>query len=523
MSLRRSSGVLLHPTSFPGRFGIGGLGESAYDFVDFLADSGQQLWQVLPLGPTGYGDSPYQALSVFAGNPLLISLDELIREGALSPSDVEDAPQFPVDRVDYGEVIRFKMPALRRSFQRFTTCASSVQRGEFSEFCDANCNWLNDFALFMALKDNFGGIAWTAWDRDIAAREPEAIRHWTKELDSQIRFHQYLQFQFFRQWLALKHYANSRGIRIIGDMPIFAAHDSADTWSHPELFHLDEQGNPAVMAGVPPDHFSPAGQLWGNPLYRWDVLAQNSYAWWIARFHAAFQLLDIVRVDHFRGFEAYWVVPAGEETAVAGQWVKGPGMDLFGAVEHALGKLAIIAEDLGFVTPEVKTLLEATGFPGMQVLQFAFDTDASNGFLPHNYERNCIVYTGTHDNDTTRGWFESQPEDRRGTVLQYLGTDGSQIHWDFIRLAFGSVAYMAVVPLQDVLGLGSEARMNYPGRASGNWTWRYTADMLTDEIAERLGMLAAVYGRTAEETDGEPCPPSMIFSPTLTIQKPLVN
>lgn len=495
MRSTRSSGILLHPTSLPGRFGIGDLGESAYQFVDFLEASGQRLWQVLPLGPTGYGDSPYQSFSAFAGNHLLISLDELVKEGALSPSDVEGAPQFPAERVDYGAVIDFKRPVLKRSFERFEASASPAQRGELSEFCETNRHWLDDFALFMALKDRFGGAPWNEWDTDIATRESEALGRWADELSDQITFHQYLQFQFFRQWLAVKRYANRRGIRIVGDIPIFVAYDSADAWANPDLFYFDEEGNPTVVAGVPPDYFSETGQLWGNPIYRWDVVAENGYAWWIERFRAAFRQVDIVRVDHFRGFEAYWEVPATEETAIKGRWVKGPGVDLFRAVEQTLGQLPIIAEDLGVITPEVEALRKSLGFPGMKVLQFAFNGDNGNEYLPHNYERDYVVYTGTHDNDTTRGWFESCPEDERDFALKYLGTDGGEIHWDLIRLAFSSVADMAVVPLQDVLGLGSEARMNYPSRASGNWTWRYTSDMLTDDMVARLRMLAEVYDR----------------------------
>ncbi len=496
----RSSGILLHPTSLSGSYGIGELGEPAYQFVDFLHASGQGLWQVLPLGPTGYGDSPYQAFSAFAGNPLLISLDELIKEGTLSQTDIAEAPRFPADRVDYGPVIEFKKGVLKRSFKRFKAGASWAQRGEFMAFCDANRYWLDDFALFMALKDHFNSAAWNEWDTNIAARDPDALEATARELDPQMELHRYLQFQFFRQWLALKRYANQRGIRVIGDIPIFVAYDSAEVWSNPGLFYLDEEGSPTVVAGVPPDYFSPTGQLWGNPLYRWDVLADEGYAWWIERFRAAFKLFDIVRVDHFRGFEAYWEVPATEKTAVKGRWVKGPGAALFRAVRKALGNVPIIAEDLGFVTPEVEELRESLGFPGMKVLQFAFDTDATNEFLPHNYERNCVVYTGTHDNDTTRGWFESRSDRERKRVLTYLGTDGREIHWDFIRLAFSSVANTAIVPLQDVLGLGSEARMNYPSRASGNWSWRCTPDALTDKIAARLCTLAEAYGRTSTDT-----------------------
>lgn len=498
MKFPRSGGILLHPTSLPGRFGIGDLGEPAYAFIDFLVAGGQQLWQVLPLGPTGYGDSPYQSFSAFAGNPLLISLEELIKEGSLSPSDVKDAPQFPADRVGYGDVIDFKRSVLNQSFKRFEKSASRAQRAEFAEFCESNRLWLDDFALFMALKDHFGGAPWNEWRADIATRQPEALERWTERLSDQIRFHQYVQFQFFRQWLAVKRYANQRGVRIIGDIPIFVAYDSADTWSNPDLFYLDEQGNPTAVAGVPPDYFSATGQLWGNPLYRWDVMAKNDYAWWIERFRATFRQVDTVRVDHFRGFEAYWEVPAGEETAVNGQWVKGPGADLFHAVEQALGKLPIIAEDLGVITPEVDELRMSMGFPGMKVLQFAFNGDNGNKYLPHNYERNYVVYTGTHDNDTTRGWFENAPREEREFALKYMGAGGREIHWDMIRLAFSSVANTAIVPLQDPLGLGTEARMNFPSRASGNWTWRYTADMLTDDIAARLRMLADVYDRITE-------------------------
>ncbi|MFQ5593324.1 MAG: 4-alpha-glucanotransferase [Anaerolineae bacterium] len=495
MTFPRSSGILLHPTSLPGLFGIGELGEPAYQFVDFLHASGQRLWQVLPLGPTGYGDSPYQSFSAFAGNPLLISLDELVKEGTLSSTDVADTPRLPANSVDYGRVIDCKMTLLRLSFKRFKAHASWAQRGEFMAFCDAYRDWLDDFVLFMALKDIFDGAAWNTWDADVAARDADAVSAVARELNNQMEFHRYLQFQFFRQWLALKRYANQRGIRIIGDIPIFAAYDSADTWSNPDLFYFDEDGTPTVVAGVPPDYFSPTGQLWGNPLYRWDVMAETGYAWWIERFRATFRLFDIVRVDHFRGFEAYWEVPATEKTAVKGRWVKGPGAELFHHVEQALGKLPIIAEDLGVITPEVEEMRAEFGFPGMKVLQFAFDTDSTNEFLPHNYERNCAVYTGTHDNDTTCGWFESRPAKEQSFVLKYLGSDGSEIHWDFIRLALSSVAHTAIVPLQDVFGLGNQARMNFPSRASGNWTWRYTPDLLTDEIGARLRTLSEVYGR----------------------------
>lgn len=479
----------------PCRFGIGELGAPAYEFVDFLAASKQRVWQVLPLGPTGYGDSPYQSFSAFAGNHLLISLDELVKEGALSPADVEDGPQFSTDRVDYGPVIEFKRSILQRSFEQFEATASRAQQGEFAQFRETNTHWLDDYALFMALKDHHGGRAWDEWDKDIATREPAAIECWHQELEGDVRVHKYLQFQFFRQWSAVKRYANQHGIQIVGDVPIFVAYDSADVWANPDLFYLDEAGSPTVVAGVPPDYFSETGQLWGNPIYRWERMADNGYAWWIERFRATFRQVDIVRVDHFRGFEAYWEVPASEETAINGQWVEGPGADFFHVIEEEFGKPPIIAEDLGVITPEVEALRKSFGFPGMKILQFAFNGDNGSDYLPHRYERNYVVYTGTHDNDTTRGWFESAPEGEREFTLKYLGTTGDEIHWDMIRLAFGSVANMAVVPLQDVFGLGTEARMNFPSRAGGNWTWRYTPDRLTDEAARRLAVLAEVYGR----------------------------
>lgn len=491
----RSSGVLLHPTSLPGRFGIGDLGEPAYRFVDFLVEARQSLWQVLPLGPTGYGDSPYQAFSSFAGNPLLISLEELVKEGALPSDALEVTPRFPDDRVSFGVVIEFKMAILRQSFHYFQEHASRAQRQEFARFCDAERGWLDDYALFMALKGHHAGAVWNTWEPKIARREPQALARWRQELATPVAFQQYLQYQFFRQWAAVKGYANRQGIRIVGDVPIFVAHDSADVWAHPELFYLDESGSPTVVAGVPPDYFSETGQLWGNPLYRWDVMAQDGYAWWIERMRMAFRLVDVIRLDHFRGFEGYWEVPATERTAVRGRWVKGPGAAFFQALQQALGDVPIIAEDLGVITPEVEALRDGFGFPGMKILQFAFATDSGNEFLPHNYPRHCVVYTGTHDNDTTVGWFHSAPEQERTYCLQYLGTDGREIHWDLIRLAMMSVADTVVFPLQDLLGLGTEARMNYPSRLGGNWAWRFTAEMLTEEIRDRLAGLTETYGR----------------------------
>ena len=491
----RASGILLHPTSLPGRFGIGDLGDAAYRFVDFLADSGQKLWQIMPLGPTSYGDSPYQALSAFAGNPLLISPERLLAEKYLAPWDLDGAPVFPEERVDYGPVIQFKQRMLRVSFAHFRATADDGQKAELAAFVRDHAAWLNDYALFAALKDQHRGAAWGQWERDIATRQPEAIERWRRELDGQIQFHQYVQFQFEKQWSALKAYANEKGVSIVGDIPIFVAYDSADAWANGKLFRFDADGAPTHVAGVPPDAFSPTGQLWGNPLYDWEAMAEDGYAWWIARFRRTLQTVDVIRLDHFRGFDACWEVSAGDATAENGQWVKTPGRELFGALQQALGPVRIIAEDLGVITPEVDALREEQGFPGMKVLQFAFGGDANHQYLPHTYEHGCVVYTGTHDNDTTLGWFDTLGEEERDAVCRYLGGRCEEINWELIRLATMSVADTAIFPLQDVLGAGSEGRMNTPGRAGGNWTWRYRDGALTAELAERLGALTRTYGR----------------------------
>jgi len=497
----RASGILLHPTSLPGRFGIGDLGQAAYRFVDFLADSRQHYWQIMPLGPTSYGDSPYQALSAFAGNPLLINLERLVEEHCLAPWDFDGAPAFPEQRVDYGPVIDFKLRLLRLSFENYRANASDAQKAELAAFIEDSHSWLDDYALFAALKDHHGGASWNTWEPDIATRLPAAVERWQPVVKKKIEFHQYAQFVFHKQWSRLKMYANERGIRIIGDIPIFVALDSADAWAHQDLFYCDAQGKPTLVAGVPPDYFSTTGQLWGNPLYRWDVMAQDGYAWWIARFKATLQQVDVVRLDHFRGFEAYWAVPAGEETAINGKWVKGPGADLFRAVEQALGQVPIIAEDLGLITPQVEALREELGFPGMKVLQFAFSGKPDHPYLPHNFERNCVVYTGTHDNDTTLGWLSTAGEQEHKALGQYLGGRGEALNWELIRLALMSVAHTAIIPLQDVLGVGSEGRMNTPGGASGNWRWRYSQDMLTATACDRLKTLTEAYGRAVEEEE----------------------
>jgi 4-alpha-glucanotransferase len=493
--LPRSSGILLHPASLPGGHGIGDLGDEAYRFVDVLVAAKQGLWQVLPLGPTGYGDSPYQCFSAFAGNPLLISPAQLIVDGLLAPDDLAAAPNFPADRVEYGPVIVYKRALLDTATRRFKAGADPGLDAAYDTFQREQALWLDDFALFMALKDAHHGAVWSAWEPGIAMRTPGALERWRRQLAESISDHKVVQFLFFRQWLALKRYANDRGVRLIGDMPIYVAYDSADVWSHPDLFFLNERGERTVVAGVPPDAFSATGQLWGNPLYRWDGMAEQGYAWWIERFRSVLSLADTVRIDHFIGFTRYWEVQADEATAENGRWVPGPGAAIALAVERALGPLPVIAEDLGLVTPEVEELRDRFDFPGMKVLQFAFGGDASHPYLPHNYSPNCVVHTGTHDNDTTVGWFTSAPPSERSFAQRYLARSGEDIAYDIIRLAMSSVADTVVVPLQDVLALGSEARMNVPGRPAGNWAWRFRPGMLLDRHVNRLREMVELYGR----------------------------
>ncbi len=511
--LIRASGILLHPTSFPGPYGIGDLGEAAYRFVDYLAAAGQSLWQVLPLGPTGYGDSPYASFSTFAGNPLLISLDLLVQEGDLARADLADPPDFPIDEVDYGWVIHWKMPLLEKAAHNFLSGADAERRADFDSFCEQEAGWLDDFALFMSVKeyydqkareeDVFGAMWSNYWDKDIALRKPKAVARWKKERAEDIAIRKVWQYYFFRQWADVRRYANDHGISIIGDIPIFVAPDSVDVWANRELFHLDKEGQPTVVAGVPPDYFSATGQLWGNPLYDWQAMAKRGYAWWIERIQATLKMVDIIRVDHFRGFEAYWEVPAGEETAVNGEWVKAPGQELFETVQSTLGQLPILAEDLGVITPEVEALRDAFNLPGMRVLQFAFDLkeyglNATNPFLPHNHAYNSVVYTGTHDNDTTRGWYEKLSDQEKDFIRRYMARSDKDIVWHFIRLAMASVARFAVIPFQDVLKLGSEARMNTPAILGGNWAWRYRAEALNSWSSDRLAELVALYGRDPE-------------------------
>ncbi len=486
--------MLLHPTSLPGVYGIGDLGPPAHAWVDALAAARQTWWQVLPLGPTGYGDSPYQCLSAFAGNSYLVAPEPLLEEGLLQPNDIGEA-RFPADRVDFGAAIHHKVALLHRAWDRFGGGGHRKLRAEFDSFRVANAAWLEDYALFKALKDAHGGACWLDWDDDLRRRKPAALSRARHRLQRVVEESAFRQFLFFSQWAALRQYAHERNVRFVGDVPIFVACDSADVWAHPELFQLDARQAPRVVAGVPPDYFSDTGQLWGNPIYDWERLRHDGFTWWIARLRAALSLVDRVRVDHFRGFEAYWEVPAGSPNAIPGRWVTGPGALLFEALHAALGELPIIAEDLGLITPAVDALREELGLPGMRVLQFAFAGDADDRFLPHNYVRNTVVYTGTHDNDTTRGWYAGLSEEARHPVRRYLGRDGRDIAWDFIRLAWGSVADWAIVPLQDVLDLGSEARMNTPATANGNWVWRCTAEQLAGPALERLGALTEIYGR----------------------------
>jgi len=484
---RRASGVLLHPTSLPSPYGIGDLGPGAYRWVDALATARQQWWQILPLAPTGYADSPYQCLSTFAGNFYLVSPDELIREGLLRREEASGAA-FPDDHTDFDSVIPFKVRLLTVAWGNFKRGLAAALRPDFEQFCQAEAGWLDDFALFMALKDAHGGASWLTWEQELRERQPQALARARILLADAVEQHRFRQFLFFRQWRALRTYAHNRGVKLIGDVPIFVAADSADVWSNPESFYLDEHRRPKVVAGVPPDYFSATGQLWGNPLYNWERLKETGYTWWVNRVRAAFGQVDLVRIDHFRGFEAYWEVPGGDKTAERGRWVKGPGSDLFTALAERLGALAIIAEDLGIITPEVHALRTLYNFPGMRILQFAFAGAVEERFLPHNYERNTVVYTGTHDNDTTRGWYLSATEAERAFTRRYLGQacDEATISWTLMHLAWASVADLAVAPLQDVLSLGSEARMNLPGQPSGWWRWRFAEPQLTGAVLDRL-------------------------------------
>ena len=509
MTFPRASGILLHPTSLPGPFGIGDLGSEAYRFVDFLQQSGQSLWQVLPLGPTGYGDSPYACYSAFAGNTLLISLERLLKENLLTKGDLADAPTFPAERVDFEKVHRFKESVLETAFRRFKANADPETNAAFNSFCEKERDWLDDYALFRALKDVHEGRSWNEWEAPLVGRDTAALTRAREELREETEAQKFYQFLFFKQWFELKTYCNDREIKLIGDIPIFVAQDSVDVWTNPDQFKLHSNGQPVVIAGVPPDYFSKTGQLWGNPLYNWEHMLVDGFKWWIKRVSATLHTVDIVRIDHFRGFAACWEIPGGDKTAERGQWVPAPGRELFTAIRKALGELPIIAEDLGVITPDVESLRDDFGFPGMRILQFGFSSDAKSIDLPHNYHRNVVVYTGTHDNDTAIGWFNSvagegstrdakQIEREREFCLKYLDTDGKEINWDLIRTVLASVANTAIVPLQDLLGLGTEARMNLPNSTSGNWSWRLESGALTEKLVQRLNGLTELYGRAPE-------------------------
>ncbi|HEU4887282.1 MAG TPA: 4-alpha-glucanotransferase [Thermoanaerobaculia bacterium] len=493
---RRAAGVLLHPTSLPGSYGVGELGDHVIAFLDWAQSAGMRIWQVLPLNPPGYGSSPYGCLSSFAGNPLLISTQRLLQDGLLTVDDVAEVPRFSDEHIEFDRVCDYKSALLRTSWSRFQESASDELRAELDAFLSApeQSEWLDDYALYMAIKAHSGDRPWWAWETPLRTRDAKALEGARLEHAEAIELWKYIQFLFFRHWTQIREAAHARGIRIMGDVPIYVAGDSADVWGNQELFQLGDDGQPTVVAGVPPDYFSVTGQRWGNPLYRWDVMREQGYRWWIARVRANLRFANVVRLDHFRGFVMYWEVPAEEPTAVHGRWMPGPGAALFDALRESLGELPLVAEDLGFITEDVNELRHAVGLPGMKILQFGFgDSDAH---LPHRMDPQTVVYTGTHDNDTARGWFDQATDEERDAALAYLGcTTADDIAPGLIRAAYTSVAETAIVPVQDILGLGSEARMNTPGDEKGNWTWRLAGGALTREDAARLRKLATLTGR----------------------------
>lgn len=491
----RRNGMLLPIASLPSPYGIGGFSKEAYEFIDLLEETGQKLWQILPLGPTSYGDSPYQSFSTFAGNPYFIDLDTLAEKGwltkeACEASDYGDNESY----IDYGRIYNSRFVLLKQAFLN----SDILSDEKFTEFCKANQHWLPDYALYMALKNQNDGKSWIEWEEEIRLRKPEAVEYYKKELEEECNFYEFLQYEFHEQWTKVKEYAHEKGIQIVGDVPIYVAFDSADTWANPELFQLDEKNLPLGVAGCPPDAFSATGQLWGNPLYNWAYHKKTGYDWWLKRIAYCFDLYDIVRIDHFRGFDEYYSIPYGDETAVNGHWEKGPGMDLFNTVKEKLGELDIIAEDLGFLTESVFQLLKDSGYPGMKVLQFAFDPSEDSDYLTYKYQRNCVVYTGTHDNDTTAGWFEKLSDRDREVALRYMNsfyTPKEEQHWDLIALAMRSTADTCIIPVQDFLGLGSEARINMPSTLGDNWKWRMTKGAFSEELKEKIRRMTKLYGR----------------------------
>ncbi len=504
MKFTRSSGIILHPTSLPGPDGIGDLGPEAYRWVNFIKECGLGLWQLLPLSPTGYGDSPYQSFSAFAGNPYLISPALLLEDDLLDAADLADRPDFPPDRVDYGPVIQWKLKLLDRAFARFEKAASPEIKRELAQFQASEASWLDDFALFMAIKESQGMQGWISWPKPLRMRDEKALQKFNAEHSEDIKRHIFRQFLFFRQWTKLHAYTNSLGIQIVGDIPIFVAFDSADAWANRHLFFMDKAGQPTFVAGVPPDYFSPTGQLWGNPIYQWDIHKETGYAWWIERIRATLKLYDIIRLDHFRGFAGYWEIPAGMPTAEVGRWAPGPGESLFIAIREALKDLPIIAEDLGEITPDVIELRENLGLPGMKILQFAFQTDPDDPFLPHNYPVNCVAYTGTHDNDTSVGWYKAAPEKERDFCRRYLARPAEDIAWDMIRAVWSSVAAFTLAPMQDFLSLDTEARMNLPGRLGGNWSWRVLPEQMNEKLSARIRETNFLYSRMLGQELAEP-------------------
>ena len=498
--------MLLHPTSLPTDYGIGDLGVNAYRFVDFLTRAGQTYWQILPLGPTGYGDSPYQCFSAFAGNANMISPELLVKDEFLTFDEINQKPDFPVDRVDFGKLYDWKNRILHLAYERFRQTTSVALRAAYETFCQTENSWLDDYALFRAVKKSQHQKLWLEWDAPLRLRDEKTLDKANENLRDEILEQKFQQWLFFRQWNDLKSYANERGVKIVGDIPIFVSLDSSDVWCNPSQFKLDEQNYPRVVAGVPPDYFSATGQLWGNPIYNWDAMLRDDFKWWVERVNAALKSVDIVRVDHFRGFAAAWEVPGADKTAVNGRWVNVPGKELFSALKNAFGDLPFWAEDLGVITPDVEDLRDSFGFPGMRVLQFAFGGDSASRDLPHNYIPNSVAYTGTHDNDTTVGWFHSHAgrdstrhaseiSREHNFCLTYLNSDGREIHWDFIRAVWESVSDTAIVPMQDLLGLGNEARMNLPASTIGNWNWRCRETDFSNETADRLREMTTTYGR----------------------------
>ncbi len=505
MKFNRSAGILLHPTSLPGKYGIGDLGKSAFEFVDFLKKARQSHWQIFPLGPTGYGDSPYQCFSAFAGNPLLVSPELLSEDGLLTPEDLKIRHQYDPQKIDFGSVIDYKNELFRKAYKTFLEKGYDIEE-TCGNFCEDNKAWLDDYALFMACKKEHNGSVWSNWEKDIAFREAGATEKWKTKLQVEVNYHKFIQFLFFKQWKAVKQYANDSGITIIGDLPIFIAYDSADLWANKKFYTVDSEGVLESVAGVPPDYFSATGQLWGNPLYKWDEMKKDGFNWWINRFRKMYQLVDIVRIDHFRGFEAYYEIPGGAETAEKGEWIKAPGDKLFLTLREELGDVPILAEDLGIITKEVEELRDKFEFPGMKILQFAFGKTGDRKFLPHNHIKNCVVYTGSHDNETTRGFFEREKESDSGIfqwAQKYLNYYGDDLCFEIIRTAYASVADIVIVPLQDILNLGNEARMNFPGKPAGNWTWRYENEQLTEDLAQLYHEMTEYYDRPEVESESD--------------------